>query len=336
MKRFGRLNLILAVVLVGVLVTQLRVLNDLQHYRDLALATLSPAVQSESITPVDGCTATVAVRWLNQRSEASETSALMGSARRGEIFTVVGANAGRDWLLVNTEAGSVWMAARYMTLADDCENLAGEQNVATAPTAANLPDNRPSRNRSNQSNSASGVTTPTPEPITPAEIAATGSISSIFTPEVQSWASQIVIWASTYQIDPNLIATVMQIESCGNPSAVSSAGAQGLFQVMPFHFAAGEVMQDVETNALRGLTYLKEGLVLANGDVGLALAGYNGGHGVITSRAFASETQRYYYWGSGIYAEASANTGASPTLAEWLAAGGSALCANASRQLSLD
>ena len=37
-------------------------------------------------------------------------------------------------------------------------------------------------------------------------------------------------------LDPDIIATIIQIESCGNPAARSTAGAQGLFQVMPFHF----------------------------------------------------------------------------------------------------
>ena len=34
-------------------------------------------------------------------------------------------------------------------------------------------------------------------------------------------------WAEQYSLDPDIIATIMQIESCGDPNAVSSAGAQG-------------------------------------------------------------------------------------------------------------
>src|SRR5947207_12589835 len=56
-------------------------------------------------------------------------------------------------------------------------------------------------------------------------------IASIFTPEVLHWSPLISAWAAAYNVDPNLIATVIQIESCGNPSAVSPSGAQGLFQV---------------------------------------------------------------------------------------------------------
>src|SRR5215203_1054565 len=50
-------------------------------------------------------------------------------------------------------------------------------------------------------------------------------LSPIFTPEVQYWAPQISKWAAQYQLDPNLIATVMQIESCGAPGVASGSGA---------------------------------------------------------------------------------------------------------------
>ena len=60
-------------------------------------------------------------------------------------------------------------------------------------------------------------------------------IASFFTPEIQYWESNILAWAEEKGLDPNLVATVMQIESCGDPLAESPAGAIGLFQVMPYH-----------------------------------------------------------------------------------------------------
>ena len=130
----------------------------------------------------------------------------------------------------------------------------------------------------------------------------------------------------------------MQIESCGAPSAVSSAGAQGLFQVMPFHFAAGEDTLDPDTNAARGLAYLALGLARASGDAGLALAGYNGGHSLIgqDSSLWPAQTQRYWYWGTGIYQDAASGQPQSSRLQEWLQAGGTSLCAQADGELGLN
>lgn len=185
-----------------------------------------------------------------------------------------------------------------------------------------------------------------PAPVAPAGAAvlvaaeappASPALSPIFTPEVQHWTERIVAWATPFQLDPNLVATVMQIESCGGPQSVSTSNAQGLFQVMPFHFAPGEDMQDPATNATRGLAYLALGLTRAGGDAGLALAGYNGGHSQIgkDSALWPSETKRYWYWGTGIYADALSGNSTSPRLDEWLNAGGASLCAKAAQQLGL-
>jgi hypothetical protein len=136
--------------------------------------------------------------------------------------------------------------------------------------------------------------------------AASSTLSPVFTPEVQHWSSEIVRWSRAAGVDPNLTATVMQIESCGDPSATSSSGAMGLFQVMPFHFAGSDSPYAPDTNALRGLDYLRRSLAAANNDARLALAGYNGGIGVIgrSEWAWPAETIRYAYWGGGIYADA--------------------------------
>jgi soluble lytic murein transglycosylase-like protein len=161
-------------------------------------------------------------------------------------------------------------------------------------------------------------------------------LSPIFTPEIQYWGKQIITWSAKNNLDPNLVATVMQIESCGNPDARSSAGAMGLFQVMPFHFIALDNPYDPDTNALRGLAYLKRSLAAAGGDPNLALAGYNGGISVISKPQsyWASETQRYLYWGSGIYADAASGASESPRLDEWLSRA-SGMCSGAKEKLGL-
>jgi soluble lytic murein transglycosylase-like protein len=160
----------------------------------------------------------------------------------------------------------------------------------------------------------------------------------LFTDEIQFWGDEIVKWSKKYGIDPNLTATVMQIESCGDPQAHSHAGASGLFQVMPYHFASGEDPFDPQTNASRGLAYLVQALAARGGDARLALASYNGGISGASrpESQWAAETQRYAYWGDGIYQDAVKGKKKSSRLDEWLNAGGASLCAQASSRLALD
>lgn len=164
-----------------------------------------------------------------------------------------------------------------------------------------------------------------------------GKISAVFSNEVKYWENDIVRWAANFNLDPDMVATIMQIESCGDPQALSIAGAQGLFQVMPFHFTAEENMLDPDTNALRGMNYFAERLVQTNGDVGKAFAGYNGGHVAAGSSwdNWAAETQRYFVWATGIYEDAKGGLAESPTLQQWYAAGGTSLCQQAASRLNL-
>lgn len=160
-----------------------------------------------------------------------------------------------------------------------------------------------------------------------------GGIAPLFTPEVKAWETQILVWSEKHSLDPNLVATVMQIESCGYANARSQAGAMGLFQVMPYHFQEGDNPYDPSTNARRGLVYLQQSLQIG-GSARLALAGYNGG---ITGaqqpvERWPEETRRYIYWGLSIYQDAQDGLDHSPRLDEWLARGGAALCKLAKNQ----
>ena len=160
-------------------------------------------------------------------------------------------------------------------------------------------------------------------------------LAEFFAPAVQHWSGSISDWAAQHQVDPHLLATVMQIESCGHPTVISGAGAQGLFQVMPFHFAEGENMLDPQTNARRSSDFLKQCRQAAGGVIGLTLACYNGGASVIgqARESWPRETQAYYRWGVGIYSDAVAGNKTSDTLDQWMAAGGQRLCASAEREL---
>lgn len=161
-------------------------------------------------------------------------------------------------------------------------------------------------------------------------------IADFFAPSVKYWEDDILRWAAAAGLDPNLVATVMQIESCGDPKAVSRAGAMSLFQVMPYHFLVGENPFDPDTNALRGLNYLKDSLD-KHQDPRLAMAGYNGGINTASKseQYWPQETIRYAYWGSGIYLDAHMDQPTSTRLDEWYAAGGISLCRQAEAQLGI-
>ena len=167
--------------------------------------------------------------------------------------------------------------------------------------------------------------------------AVSSGLSPVFTKEVQHWGNDIVRWANAAGVDPNLAATVMQIESCGDPRATSRSGATSLFQVMPFHFKFGENPYDPETNALRGLNYLSRSLQAGGGNARLALAGYNGGIGVISRSEWAwpSETRRYVLYGAPIYEDARSGATASASLTEWYQKYGASLCHQAAQRLGI-
>jgi len=161
-------------------------------------------------------------------------------------------------------------------------------------------------------------------------------LAPFFAPAVLYWEDDILRWAKAWDLDPNLVATVMQIESCGDPRALSRAGAMGLFQVMPYHFNESESPYEPDTNAKRGMAYLRKALDTYQ-STRLAFAGYNGGIGTAAKpdSSWPNETIRYTYWGTGIYKDATKQNNYSPRLEEWMAAGGASLCRQAEQRLGL-
>ncbi len=84
-------------------------------------------------------------------------------------------------------------------------------------------------------------------------------------------------------IPPEFVLAVIQIESHFNRFAISSAGARGMMQVMPFWKKEigreSDNLIDLRTNLRYGCTILKHYLDRAKGDWKEALARYNGSYG---------------------------------------------------------
>ena len=82
---------------------------------------------------------------------------------------------------------------------------------------------------------------------------------------------------------PEIVLALIEVESGFNSYAVSSAGAQGIMQVMPFWKTQIGRPQDnlinTQTNLRYGCTILKHYLDLEQGRLAEALARYNGSYG---------------------------------------------------------
>ena len=84
-------------------------------------------------------------------------------------------------------------------------------------------------------------------------------------------------------VPEGLVRAVLMSESAGDPSAISTAGAQGLMQLMPGTSSGCGIanpfdpMQNVEC----GTSYLRSLLVRYHNNVTLAVAAYNAGPGAV-------------------------------------------------------
>ncbi|TLP58375.1 lytic transglycosylase domain-containing protein [Parasedimentitalea maritima] len=85
------------------------------------------------------------------------------------------------------------------------------------------------------------------------------------------------------EVSPALILAVIAVESAGQTDAVSSAGAQGLMQLMPdtaARFGVDDALV-AQQNIQGGIKYLDWLMEKFSGDPVLVLAGYNAGEGSI-------------------------------------------------------
>lgn len=110
----------------------------------------------------------------------------------------------------------------------------------------------------------------------------------------RSEIEQLIEWAAeTVSLAPELIRSVVSVESDFQPTAVSTAGAQGLMQLMP---ATAEELGvkdsfDPQQNLLAGSRYLKQLLDKYDGDLDHALAAYNWGQGNVDRKGLEQMPQ---------------------------------------------
>jgi hypothetical protein len=124
-----------------------------------------------------------------------------------------------------------------------------------------------------------------------------------------SFDAHIVAAANVHNVSADLVRAVIAVESEFDQFAVSSKGAQGLMQLMPFTARRFGVTSpfDARQNIFGGTQYLRVLLDLFHGNVELALAGYNAGENAVLryrgvppyreTRAYVQKVQSYFATG---------------------------------------
>jgi soluble lytic murein transglycosylase-like protein len=101
--------------------------------------------------------------------------------------------------------------------------------------------------------------------------------------DIARYVPMIASAAKTHGMDPKLIHAVIRAESGYNADAVSPKGAIGLMQLIPATAQRYGVtnLSDPVQNIVGGTRYLRDLLKMFNGNIELALAGYNAGENAV-------------------------------------------------------
>ncbi|MFM1652723.1 lytic transglycosylase domain-containing protein [Brevibacillus sp. B_LB10_24] len=114
---------------------------------------------------------------------------------------------------------------------------------------------------------------------------------SAYSANPQEILAMIERTASRFGVDMGLVREVVRAESNFNPSAVSSAGAKGLMQLMDATARSLQVRDsfDPQQNLAGGVRYLRDLLQRYDGNVKVALAAYNAGPGRVDRLGIATD-----------------------------------------------
>lgn len=125
-----------------------------------------------------------------------------------------------------------------------------------------------------------------------------GSAGASFRLDREAFNELIAGASRAHNIDPDLVRAIVHAESGFNPRAQSPKNAMGLMQLIPStakRFGVDDPFNPAQ-NIAGGTRYLRELLNLFNGNVVLAVAGYNAGEGAVQKYGGIppyQETQEY-------------------------------------------
>jgi soluble lytic murein transglycosylase-like protein len=130
-------------------------------------------------------------------------------------------------------------------------------------------------------------------PVVPGPIVAAAAAAALPAPttsavRMEKLTPMIQKVAQETSVNPLLLHAVISVESGYDEKAVSRKGAQGLMQLMPqtaLRFGVHNALDPLE-NVRGGALYLKWLLQYFNGDLKLALAGYNAGENEVVRAGY--------------------------------------------------